>query len=48
MEDLGSLCALHGPYDAVYCAGSLINAPMGVTRLEAQELLKHLPGAGEI
>jgi SAM-dependent methyltransferase len=46
MEDLGSLSALKGPCDAVYCAGSLINAPLEVTRLEAQEILKHLPVGG--
>ncbi len=46
MEDLASLSVLRGPYDAIYCAGSLINAPLEVTRIEAQALLKYLPTGG--
>ena len=46
MEDLSSLSVLPADYDAIYCAGSLINCPLDVTRLEAQTLLKHLPVGG--
>ncbi len=46
VEDLTSLSALNGSYDAIYCAGSLINAPLEATRLEAQALLRHLPVGG--
>lgn len=37
---------LRPSYDAIYCSGSLINASLDVTRLEVQELLKHLPVGG--
>jgi SAM-dependent methyltransferase len=43
MEDLSSLSALPADYDFVYCQGSLINAPVEITRIEAQALLQHLP-----
>jgi len=46
MEDLSSISGLPADYDAIYCQGSLINAPLEVTRLEAQALLKHLPVGG--
>jgi 2-polyprenyl-3-methyl-5-hydroxy-6-metoxy-1,4-benzoquinol methylase len=46
MEDLGSLAQLAEDYDFIYCCGSMINAPLDVTRLEAQELLKHLKVGG--
>ncbi len=46
MRDLASLSALDGDYDAIYCSGSLINAPLEAIRLEAQALLEHLPVGG--
>lgn len=46
MEDLGSLASLPADYDFIYCCGSMINAPLEVTRLEARELLKHLKVGG--
>jgi len=46
LEDLRSLDALPDDYDAIYCQGSLINAPLDVTRLEARALLQHLPVGG--
>jgi SAM-dependent methyltransferase len=46
MEDLGSLSDLEADYDFIYCCGSMINAPLDVTRLEAQALLKHLKVGG--
>jgi SAM-dependent methyltransferase len=46
MEDLGSLATLAPDYDFIYSCGSMINAPLEVVRLEAQELLKHLKVGG--
>jgi SAM-dependent methyltransferase len=46
LKDLSSLDRLPANYDAIYCQGSLINAPLEVTRIEAQALLKHLPVGG--
>jgi SAM-dependent methyltransferase len=46
VEDLGSLDSLPYDFDAVYCCGSLINAPFSVTRMEVQGLLLHLPVGG--
>ncbi|MGO9209713.1 MAG: class I SAM-dependent methyltransferase [Terriglobales bacterium] len=46
LADLRALEQLPDDYDAIYCCGSLINAPAEVTRIEAQELLKHLPVGG--
>ncbi len=46
MDDLGSLAQLPADYDVIYCCGSMINAPLDMTRLEAQELLKHLKVGG--
>ena len=46
MVDLGTLEALPADYDVLYCAGSLINIPLEVARLEAQALLNHLPVEG--
>ena len=46
MTDVRSLERLHGPYDAVFCCGSLINAPLWVIHKEAQALLRHLPIGG--
>ena len=45
-KDLTALDELPTDYDAIYCQGSLINAPVEVTRIEAQALLKHLPVGG--
>jgi len=46
MEDLSSLEVLPQDYDFIYCCGSLINAPLDLTRMEAQALLEHLPVGG--
>jgi 2-polyprenyl-3-methyl-5-hydroxy-6-metoxy-1,4-benzoquinol methylase len=46
MEDLRSLADLPRDYDVIYCCGSLINAPLEMIRLEAQELLGHLKVGG--
>lgn len=46
MKDLRSLDALRGPYDYVFCCGSLINAPLWVIQKEAQAVLKHVPPGG--
>ena len=46
LRDLSSLDGLPTDYDAIYCQGSLINAPLEVTRIEAQALLQHLPVGG--
>jgi SAM-dependent methyltransferase len=46
MEDLNSLDALPTDFDVIYCCGSLINAPLQVTRMETQALLRHLPVNG--
>jgi SAM-dependent methyltransferase len=43
-DDLRALEML-GEYDAIFCCGSLINAPLELMRVEVQALLKHLiPG----
>ena len=46
VEDLSSLSVLPDNFDAIYCCGSLINAPFSVTRREVQALLPHLPVGG--
>jgi hypothetical protein len=46
MEDLSSLDSLPIDFDVIYCCGSLINAPLELTRMEAQALLSHLPVNG--
>lgn len=46
MEEISSLSQLPSDYDVIWCQGSLINAPVEVTREEVQELLKHLPVGG--
>lgn len=46
MENIDSLANLPVDYEVIWCQGSLINAPFDVIRLEAQELLKHLPPGG--
>jgi SAM-dependent methyltransferase len=46
MEDLDSLDSLPTDFDVIYCCGSLINAPLELTRMEAQALLRHLPVNG--
>jgi SAM-dependent methyltransferase len=46
IEDLRSLQALPDNFDAIYCCGSLINAPFSVTKMEVQTLLPHLPVGG--
>ena len=43
LEDLTSLDTLPNDYDVIYCCGSFINAPLEMSRIEAQALLKHLP-----
>ena len=45
MEDLTSLDGL-SDFDAIYCGGSFINAPLELSRMEAQAILKHLPVNG--
>lgn len=45
MQDLLSLDQLPADYD-IDCCGSCINAPLEVSRLEAQSLLAHLPVGG--
>lgn len=46
MDDISSLSALPTDYDAIWCQGSLINAPFDIMQAEAQELLRHLPVGG--
>jgi SAM-dependent methyltransferase len=46
MRDLESLANLPRDFDVLYCCGSLINAPLEVSRIEAQALLQHLPVGG--
>jgi SAM-dependent methyltransferase len=46
LKDLGSLAALSGDYDVIYCCGSMICAPLWVIRKEVQALLQHLPVGG--
>ena len=46
MEDLSSLSDLPVDYAAIYGCCSLINAPLDITRVEAQALLTHLPVGG--
>jgi hypothetical protein len=46
IEELGSLDSLPYDFDAIYCCGSMINAPFAVTRMEVQGLLAHLPVGG--
>ncbi len=46
LDDLDSLATLPHDYDAIWCQGSLINAPFDVIRAECQELLMHLPVGG--
>jgi len=46
LENLDSLSALPTDYDVIWAQGSLINAPVNITRAEVQELLKHLPVGG--
>ena len=46
MEDLTSLDSLPADFDVIYCCGSLINAPLEITRMEAQAILRHLPVNG--
>lgn len=43
MRSLKDLDALPYDYDVIYYCGSLINAPLEVTRMEAQALLRYLP-----
>jgi SAM-dependent methyltransferase len=42
LEDLNGLSALPGPFDVIWCLGSMINAPFEFSRLEARALLNHL------
>ena len=46
MEDLSCLDRLPFDFDVIYCCGSFINAPLEVSRIEAQAILKHLPVGG--
>jgi 2-polyprenyl-3-methyl-5-hydroxy-6-metoxy-1,4-benzoquinol methylase len=46
MRDLDSLRPLPADYDAIYCCGALIHAPLEAARMEAQALLRHLPVGG--
>ena len=46
LETFNSLKDLHRDYEAIWCQGSLINAPYEIIREEAQELLSHLPIGG--
>lgn len=46
LEDLASFDKIEYELDAVYCQGSLINAPYDLTRAEVQELIKHLKNNG--
>jgi SAM-dependent methyltransferase len=46
LDTLDSLSILPTDYDIIWCQGSLINAPFEITRIEVQELLKHLPIGG--
>ena len=46
VQDLRSLSSLRDHYDAIWCLGSLINAPFDVIRAEAQEMLKYLKTDG--
>lgn len=46
IDDLTSLADLPNDFDAIYCCGSLINAPFSVTQLEVQALIRHLPIGG--
>ena len=46
MEDLSSLDDLPNDFDFIYCRGSLMHAPLEVTRREAQALLRHLKIGG--
>ena len=43
MEDLTSLNRLPDDFDAIYCCGSFIHAPLELSRMEAQAILRHLP-----
>lgn len=46
LKEIDSISSLRTDYDAIWCQGSLINAPFDVIRQEVQELLKHLPIGG--
>ena len=46
INNLTALDDLPDDFDAIYCSGSLINAPLTVTRVEVQKLLRHLPVGG--
>ena len=46
IEDLKSIAALPGPFDAIYAQGSLIHMPDDLVRDEVQGLLEHLPVGG--
>ena len=46
MNSLESLPSLPPDFDAMWCQGSLINAPFEVIRAEIQALLEHLPIGG--
>ncbi len=48
LEDLRSIAPLPNDFDFIYAQGSLINAPLEVTRLEVAALLEHLPVGGRI
>ncbi len=46
VEDLGSLDALPGGFDFIYCQGSMINVPFAFARHETLHLLPHLRPGG--
>jgi SAM-dependent methyltransferase len=46
LEDFSSLDALPRNFDAIWCQGSMINAPFDFMRRECALLLQHLPVGG--
>lgn len=46
LTDLDSIAALEGPFDVIWCQGSLINAPFDIVRDERRALVRHLPIGG--
>lgn len=46
LETIESLERLRGPFDVMWCQGSLINAPFEAMKKERQRLLRRLPTGG--
>jgi SAM-dependent methyltransferase len=46
LEDYNSIDALPGPFDVIWCSGSLICAPYDIAVEESRRLLQHLPAGG--